>query len=131
MPPNPVTFETDGLYILLSDLGDERQFHWGFYLAKSPDHGQVMHFVNNTDTNHEWKFISRESVGVPKSLTLLVASKIAVMETALHEPLDEKLAQVSTTEPITCRVWLKRALELLDDEGFIKLKPGGVAAGGC
>ncbi|KAL3479801.1 hypothetical protein BJX99DRAFT_61627 [Aspergillus californicus] len=121
MPHNPISFEPNGLYILLSDLGSEWQFHWAFYLAMTAHSGRILHLINNIDTDHVWKYVSRFMVGVPKTSTLLVALKIAVMDPVLHEPLDSRLAAVSQAPPVTCRTWLRRALEILDDEGFIKL----------
>lgn len=53
-------FETNGLYILVSEMGDVEAFHWGFYLALSPTNGTIIHLVNNTDTNWEWKFRARQ-----------------------------------------------------------------------
>lgn len=54
-------------------------------------------------------------------MNLLAALKIAVMDPILHDPLATRLPQVSQTPPVTCRVWLKRALEELDEEGYIEL----------
>lgn len=121
MPNNPIAFDPNSLYILLSDLGAERQFHWEFYLAITETDGQQYHLVNNADTGNTWKYLSRSTRGIPKALTLLVAMKIAVMDPALHGPLGARLEDVSTAPPVTCRVWLKRALRDLDDEGFIQL----------
>ncbi|KAL4783790.1 hypothetical protein BJX76DRAFT_357692 [Aspergillus varians] len=121
MPSDPIQFDVNGLYILLSDLGAERQFHWGIYLALSAEHGRVYHLINNIATDGNWEYDTHLSYGVPKSKTLLVAEKIAVMDPVLHEPLGDRLATVSATPPVTCRIWLKRALHDLDDEGFIKL----------
>lgn len=124
--PNPITFDPNSLYILLSDLGAERQFHWEFYLARTETDGQQYHLVNNADTGHKWKYLSRCSTGIPKALTLIVVMKIAAMDPALHGPLGVRLGAVSTAPPVTCRVWLKRALSDLDEEGFIQLT-GSVA----
>lgn len=60
------------------------------------------------------------------SKTLLFASKIAVLDPTLHQPLAEQLAAVPITSSprygsVSCRVWVKEALATLDDTGFIKL----------
>ncbi|KAL2833846.1 hypothetical protein BDW59DRAFT_64592 [Aspergillus cavernicola] len=122
MPDDPISFDINGLYILLSDLGSERQFHWAFYLAKDLNSGPMYHVVNNADTQHQWQYISRMMTGTPKDKTLLVALKIAMMDPVLHDALGARLDAVSITPaPVTCRIWLKRALEALDDEGYIQL----------
>lgn len=121
MQRDPVSFDPNGLYILVSDIGAEAQFHWGLYLATSAKAGQIFHMVNNKDTGYKWQYQAKPSQNVPSSLTLLVGRKIAVMDPSLHGPLAERLAAVSTTPPVTCRLWLKRALSDLDDEGYIKL----------
>lgn len=118
---DPISFDTNGLYILLSDIGYERQFHWGFYLATGPEQGHVYHLVNNVDTGYEWKYKHGFTTNVPFSITLLAAVKIGVMDALLHNPLGERLKAVSQAQPITCRTWLMRALYDLDDEGYIKL----------
>ncbi|KAG2412883.1 hypothetical protein HFD88_010440 [Aspergillus terreus] len=122
MQRDPVSFDTNGLYILVSDIGAEAQFHWCFYLATSAKEGQIFHLINNEDTGHTWQYQTKPSEDVPLSITLLVGRKIAVMHPNLHGPLAERLAAVSTTPPVTCRLWLKRALSDLDDEGYIQLK---------
>ncbi|KAL2846156.1 hypothetical protein BJY01DRAFT_247333 [Aspergillus pseudoustus] len=121
MSDTSISFEENGVYILLTDVGEPIQFHWGLYLALSEEHGRVFHFVNNINTNHEWKFDSHLTTGIPNLKFLLVALKIAVMDRDLHEPLLTRLEAVSATPPISCRIWLMRSLEGLDNEGYIKL----------
>lgn len=48
------------------------------------------------------------------------------MDPALHQPLGDTLASVPVVSslrygPLSCRSWVKAALEALDDLGFIKL----------
>lgn len=126
MPTDELVFDTNGLYILLSDIGAEVQFHWGFYLATGTEEGMIYHLINNASTNHGWKYQAKSSVKVPNSLNLLVAVKIGVLDPVLHAPLGDRLANIPIAAsprygPITCRVWLKEALSELDNEGYIKL----------
>lgn len=119
---NPIVFAENGLYILLSDMANSNlQFHWGLYLAKSPEHGEIFHMVNNISTNYEWKYQTRQTPGVKGSRTLRSALKIGVVDPALHESMAQCLATVSTSPPITCRVWLERALYDLGEGGYVKL----------
>ncbi|KAL4915372.1 hypothetical protein BDW62DRAFT_203682 [Aspergillus aurantiobrunneus] len=60
------------------------QFHWAFYLATTPRSGRILHFVNNIDPGHVWKYVSRLMTGVLKSSMLLVALKIAVMDPVFY-----------------------------------------------
>lgn len=122
MARQPIELDQNGLYILVSDMGSDLQYHWGLYLAKTPEEGEIFHVVNNITTNHEWQYQTKHSRNVKESVTLLVALKIAVVVPVLHEPLAERLGAVSTSPPITCRLWLMRALHDLDSGGLIKLK---------
>lgn len=128
MPSDSLSFDTNGLYLLLSDIGAERQFHWGFYLAKSPTHGVIFQVVKGTyTTGDKWEYKTKPSINVPNSVNLLVGVKIAVLEPILHNALATRLAEIPVQDSsrygaITCRVWIKEALQELDDEGYIKLK---------
>lgn len=123
----PLKFDTNGLYLLLSDLGDGYRFHWGLYLAKSGDSGTIFHITNSDDDAKAWVYEAKESGNVGKSQRLLIGLKIAVMDPALHESLQGRLQQVPIAyssrfkEEITCRVWAKEALFELDSEGYISL----------
>lgn len=121
MPSNPISFEANGLYIFLTDIGAERQFHWGFYLAKGPKNGVIFHMINSVRTGDKWEYQAKSSNTVPYSKMLLLALNIAVIEPELHDALAQRLPAVSSDGAITCRVWLRNALQELDDEGFIKL----------
>ncbi|KAJ5787137.1 hypothetical protein N7457_002127 [Penicillium paradoxum] len=121
MPSNDISFDTNGLYIFLSDIGEVSQYHWGFYLALSPEHGTIFHTINSRETGDRWQFQTKTNTGIPYSKTLLVALKIAIMDPCLHGPLADRLAAVPVISPVTCRLWLKIALFDLDNEGYIKL----------
>lgn len=121
MPHTPISFDINGLYILVSDLGSDIQFHWALYLVQSRGRGIMFYVINSIETGSQWQYQTKASTGTPNSLNLLVAVKIAVMDPALHSALADRLAAVSDTPPITCRLWLKRALLELDEEGYIQL----------
>ncbi|PYI09857.1 hypothetical protein BO78DRAFT_23965 [Aspergillus sclerotiicarbonarius CBS 121057] len=119
-------FETNGLYLLLSDRGAESTFHWGLYLAKSPASGDIFDIVNSPNPR-VWAYQPKSNQQVATSKRHLLALKVGDLDPALHGPLETRLSQIpiqySTRfhEAITCRVWVKEALFALDDEGFIKL----------
>lgn len=119
-------FETNGLYLLLSQRGDTYTFHWGLYLAKTPKEGEIFHLINPKNSA-AWRYEHKLSANLGSSNRLVLALKVAVMELALHDALRARLSQIpiqdSTRfrERITCRVWIKEALFALDDEGYIKL----------
>ncbi|KAF7163166.1 hypothetical protein CNMCM5623_008236 [Aspergillus felis] len=122
-----ITFDVNGLYILLSDRGDKGYtFHWGLYLHQAEDSGYLYHLINETDSS-SWRFDPGPSKNMMNSQRLLVALKIGVLEPTLHQALLDRLWQIPIAystrfhESITCRVWLKEALFALDDEGYIKL----------
>lgn len=126
MSHETLKFDAGGLYILVSDIGAERQFHWGLYLATTSSSGFIFHLINNESTNNTWGYQMKASTNVPSSISLLVAVKIAVLDSVLQDALPDRLAQVAIQDSslygkITCRIWVKQALHELDDEGYIKL----------
>ncbi|KAE8151742.1 hypothetical protein BDV25DRAFT_138563 [Aspergillus avenaceus] len=121
MSRDAIQFDPNGLYILISDIGSDIQFHWALYLAATSHHGMMFHMIWSIETGHKWQYQVKSIMGTPNSLNLLVALKIATMEPALHAALTDRLALIPHTAPITCRLWLKRALHDLDEEGYIQL----------
>ncbi|CAG8092148.1 unnamed protein product [Penicillium salamii] len=120
-------FEINALYALLIDRGEGTYtFHWRLYLHQSAQSGYIYHLINDGDSTG-WRFDPQPNQNVMNSEGLLVALKIDVLSPGLHQPMLDRLAQIpigySTRfhENITCRVWLKEALFLLDEEGFINL----------
>lgn len=121
-----IDFDVNGLYIVLSNMDQAYLFHWGLFLAKTSKAGTNFHITNGLTTRYKWKYESKPNRNLNESRTLLFASKIAVLDPALHEPLAEQLAAVPIASSprygsISCRVWVKEALATLDDLGFIKL----------
>lgn len=57
----------------------------------------------------------------PNSKSLLLALKIAVTDPSMHDALAVRLEAVPVEPPVTCRLWLQKALYELDNEGYIKL----------
>lgn len=126
MPSGPINLDPNGFYILLTDIGYERQFHWGLYLATSSTSGVIFHLTNNPTTGNKWAYQTKTSTNVPSSLNLLVALKVGVLDSDMHDAVGERLAQVPATNSsrygnITCRVWVKEALFALNDEGYLTL----------
>jgi hypothetical protein len=122
-----LTFETNGLYILLSDRGEKSYtFHWRLYLHQSPTSGTIYHLLNDADPTI-WRFEHLPEQTVLNDHALLGALKIGVLDPILQAHFLERLHQIPIVdsvrfrERITCRVWLKEALFALDDEGYIML----------
>ncbi|KAJ5189958.1 hypothetical protein N7491_008000 [Penicillium cf. griseofulvum] len=122
-----LTFEINGLYILLSDRGDKSYtFHWRLYLHQSPTSGSIYHLLNDIDPTI-WRFEHLPDQTIIYDPSLLGALKIGVLDSILHAHFLERLRQIPIVdsvrfrERITCRVWLKEALFMLDDEGYIIL----------
>ncbi|KGO42696.1 hypothetical protein PEX1_057320 [Penicillium expansum] len=122
-----LTFEINGLYILLSDRGDKSYtFHWRLYLHQSAKSGSIYHLLNDIDPTI-WRFEHLPDQTVIYNQALLGALKIGVLDPTLHAHFLERLHQIPIVdsvrfrERITCRVWLKEALFALDDEGYIML----------
>jgi hypothetical protein len=127
MAVSHLNFETNYIYILLSDRGDSYRFHWALYLAKSNTDGVIFHLHNPVNST-TWAYESQPSSDIPDPDRLLLALEVGgVLEPLLHDSLGDRLAQIpieySTRfrENITCRVWIKEALFALNNEGYIKL----------
>ncbi|KAB8067264.1 hypothetical protein BDV29DRAFT_163555 [Aspergillus leporis] len=122
----PLTFDTNGLYALLSDRGSLYNFHWGLYLAKSPTTG-VEHHLKNEDNWCMWNIKISPTYNVVSFSKLKVALKVAVLDSVLHDCMGDRLREIPTThsapfpEVMSCRFWLKEALTTLDELGYIKL----------
>ncbi|KAJ5698656.1 hypothetical protein N7462_000661 [Penicillium macrosclerotiorum] len=82
--------------------------------------------TNNVSTNGQWKYIAKQSVDVPYSKHLLVATKIGVISTSPQwaEAVKTCMDNVNQDPPVTCRIWVKRALQDLQQQGFIWFKDG-------
>ncbi|KAI1977181.1 hypothetical protein LOZ53_001725 [Ophidiomyces ophidiicola] len=120
-----LSLDVNGFYLVLSDCDRVYKFHWGLYLAKALQYGVVYHIIS--DSNGK---LILETGPVENPFTfshIILAIKLADMDPALHEALADRLAEVPVAystrfrENITCRVWVKEALFLLDDQGYIKL----------
>ena len=126
MATDALRFDSNSLYILLSDLGDDYRFHWGLYLAKSPESGIISHLTNPENTT-TWTYEAKSSANASSSGSLIIAVKVATIEPELVDTLCNRLAKIPIgysahfREDITCRVWVKEALFALDEDGYIKL----------
>ncbi|KAI5787316.1 hypothetical protein EDC01DRAFT_661397 [Geopyxis carbonaria] len=121
-----LNFEPNSLYILLADRGADITFHWSFYLTVSSESGFFFHVLNSALNPNEWAYQTHAMTSTNVPSTVLLAVKVAVVEPVLHDALSERLGTVPLTRSprygdVTCRVWLKEALFVLDDEGYIKL----------
>lgn len=119
--------ELNGLYILLSDRQDlGYSFHWALYLAKSNTHGDVFHLINPSNPT-TWHFETKSNDEVNQSREILLALKLGILEPVLHRALPERLdhlpIEYSTRfhESMSCRVWVKEALFMLEEEEFVDL----------
>ena len=68
---------------------------------------------------------------MPRLPRLILALKIGTIEPVLHNAMADRLALIPISLPsvrfreqMTCRVWVKEALLLLDDEGYLNLGAG-------
>ena len=122
-----LNMEPNSLYILLSDRqGPGYSFHWALYLAKSSTHGEIFHLINPNNPT-VWHVETKHINETSQSRELVLALKLGVLEPVLHGALPERLGQLAIEystrfhEPINCRVWVKEALFMLDDQGFVDL----------
>jgi hypothetical protein len=123
MSTGSILFKRYGLYILLSDIGYTNRFHWAFFMSTDENHGTIFHLTNGQDINWRdtWIYETKTINQVPAFDNLLLALQVAEIPPELHQALAKRLAKVPIHGNSTCRVWLKEALVILDEEGYIKL----------
>ncbi|KAJ5736720.1 uncharacterized protein N7483_001845 [Penicillium malachiteum] len=126
----PLVFEQNAIYIALLDRGDTYLFHWELYLATSATEGVIFHATDDAQPG-VWEYKRAPTNEMPELRRLVLALKIGSVEPVLHNALSERLATVPMTrfsprfgEQLSCRVWLKEALFVLDDEGYVNLGKG-------
>ncbi|KAK3903509.1 hypothetical protein C8A05DRAFT_32755 [Staphylotrichum tortipilum] len=87
-------------------------------------------FRITADAQGQWSY-APASIGstMTDAAETVAAVKVASVEPLLHEPLRERVAQVprENTErygPLDGRAWVLRAMDELDDGGYIQIVPG-------
>ncbi|KAJ6113676.1 hypothetical protein N7523_006993 [Penicillium sp. IBT 18751x] len=128
VPPTPLVFEANSLYLLIRDRGDTYVFLWSLYLTTTATEGIHFHIINEVGPT-DWKYERTPTNEIPCLRDLLVALKIGVVGPTIHGALSDRLALVPLTiystrfrENLSCRVWVKEALFALDDEGYLNLE---------
>ncbi|KAJ5650085.1 uncharacterized protein N7484_003808 [Penicillium longicatenatum] len=125
-----LVFEPNALYIAILDRGETYSFQWELYLAKTATEGIVFHITNEAG-QAKWEYDRAQTNQMPQQRRLLLALNIGSVEPVLHNALSDRLALVPLTpfssrfsEQLNCRVWLKEALFVIDDEGYVNLGKG-------
>ena len=126
----PLTFEPNALYIVLLDRGDTYLFHWELYLATTATEGIIFHITNDAGPAI-WEYKRDPTNEMPTLRRIVLALRIGSMEPVLHNALAHRLAAIPLSrfsmrfrEQLNCRVWVKEALFVLDDEGYVNLGKG-------
>ncbi|KAJ6092945.1 hypothetical protein N7486_008234 [Penicillium sp. IBT 16267x] len=126
----PLAFKLNALYIAILDRRDTYLFHWELYLAKTSTEGIFFHITNEVGQTR-WEYDRAQANEMPQLHALLLALRIGSVEPGLHNDLSDRLALVILTtfssrisEQLNCRLWLKEALFVMDDEGYVNLSKG-------
>lgn len=125
-----LNLETNGLYILLSQLDAANKWHWALYLHKGDTaQGGIFHI---TDVKGPWRYEHLRSPSVIYDANIVVALKVAVVEPVIQPALIDALETIPMSVPqaqqrrfgreITCRVWIMVALDMLDQHGYLAIK---------
>jgi hypothetical protein len=119
--------ESAGIYVILSSIGSPGRFHWGIYLKLSQAMGFVAHARHPTESlsSLEWELEYSQNFTLESSVSLILALKVGTLQTSRYRAYenalrDPTLMEDSDGEDFTCRIWVKRALRKLDEDGFIK-----------
>lgn len=130
MASAPLLFEPNAVYVLLLDRGETYNFHWEIYLASTATHGTIF-YITNDSTPTKWEHKREFTSAMPQQQRLILALRVGTVEPLLHSAMADRLALIPTTlpstrfrEPMTSRVWVKEALFLLDNEGYLNLGAG-------
>lgn len=89
-----------------------------------------MYHATNESGNKIFEYKERVDSNINDSVNFLVAVKVAVMDSVLWDSLGNILSppdkhpdgQMPIDDSTTCRTWVLRAVGMLDDFGYIKLK---------
>lgn len=123
-PLEVLPWELDSLYILLFDRGWVGTFHWTLYLHTAESNGRMYHAIEHG----KWRLMVDDISGVTAIASLLAAIKVADIKPDFADMLDEGLRQVPLSdeplsgEQFTCRVWVKRALEQIEQMALMEIK---------
>ncbi|KFX97170.1 hypothetical protein O988_04999 [Pseudogymnoascus sp. VKM F-3808] len=118
--------EDNGLYVVLYRQDVDNKWHWSFYLQRYSRQGWIMHATRPTGF---WFYQKRTSTTVAFSDSVVSILKIAIIPADYHDALANRIAEVPLEDTqrygaFTCRTWLLRAIDELNDEGHISLKLG-------
>ncbi|MCJ1257496.1 hypothetical protein MMC24_005322 [Lignoscripta atroalba] len=132
MPDNKAIaaqYENNAIYVILSSRGAGSGFHWGIFLPTASPEGYVWHATNREGG---WKLEHKKSKQVPFSLTLILSYKVGTVNgdtwdacfNALNSVPAAGQPSVNTQERFCCRIWVKDALQALDNNRVIALTMG-------
>ncbi|KAK2813408.1 hypothetical protein FQN50_000724 [Emmonsiellopsis sp. PD_5] len=112
-----------GIYIALWNIADPKKFHWSIFIAESDARGYMFHYTNGPKTNGKWVYQEKAHYSFEKSISFLAALKISEVidtTTEMLARIGERLSHLEfKVGQDNCRTWTLRAVQLLDQEGFI------------
>ncbi|KFY36098.1 hypothetical protein V494_05323 [Pseudogymnoascus sp. VKM F-4513 (FW-928)] len=119
-------YEPSGLYVLLYKQKKPTEWHWTLYLHQSIGKGIEVHAVTDKNTGR-WIIDRRNTDRIVTSGSLIYALKVGIINPDSHEIVAARIAEVpmGDTEEFgkfTCRTWVLRAIQDIQDEGRISIK---------
>lgn len=106
------------MYIALFKMPTTGTYHWAMVVASNPRTGMMYH---NTNEGGAFHFHSQMRTHLLNSIALVCLGKISSL-TAFDRDLHCRLAYRLSSIPAantTCRPWLRTAIVLASEEGFI------------
>lgn len=128
-----LNLDIDGLYIILTEQSVDNKWKWGLYLHRELNEGWFFHITRGAGPDpDDWVYENQTLDSVIYSEDIVAALKVAVIAPDMHEPLRDRLGtgpepevKLEATQrfgDLNSRTWLLRALQELDDEGYISIK---------
>lgn len=119
--------EAAGIYLVLSSIGMPGRFHWGLYLKLSRNLGFVAH-AQHPDwslSSLDWEMEYTQKATLESSVNLILALKVGTLQTSKYSSYERNLREPalmneSESSDFSCRIWVKRALKQLHEEGFVE-----------
>ncbi|KAI5787317.1 hypothetical protein EDC01DRAFT_187463 [Geopyxis carbonaria] len=138
--PPDLLFKPRGIYVIVSDRGLFGTFHWGLYYCTSMGQGNKFHITNSITNEYksgQWRFETSKTDNLQNSEKLILGLQIGVVnfeEKALEQVpahitgclegvWEEKRLTDEGTVP-SCRIWVKDAISLLSETGYVTLIDG-------
>lgn len=118
------TLEVGGIYVTLWHVSWIPNFHWGLFLALDTSSGLGFHYINQPWQDRPWAYeeLYIHKIVISQNFQAgLKVSELVDTDEGTIEYLKTRLSKVTFQGEVGCRAWVKQALLLMAEEGFMGL----------